>query len=852
MLFSCVVAFVGFAVGQEARLEADANELTLKRVLAIERVGRYGRSAVHTDAIAGQLVRGDWTPPTAGQEIERPGGGTCTWQVVEAEDDGWLRHNALVGGYAYAAIHTDEPRTMLLEASGHSEVFVNGVPRPGDPYRTGYVHLPVALNAGTNHLLFRCGRGELRVSFKSPASPVAIATDDCTLPDLVVAEPVDAWAGVIIINASEEPLTDAVIVAGLGERQTVTAVPPIAGQTLRKIPVHLLCPPPAETGDREVSLTLYRNGERSAENVLNRATVTISCVAPDEARRITFISDIDGSVQYYGLQPMRRADNAATEPPALFLTLHGAGVEGIGQARAYKPKDWGHVVAATNRRPFGFDWEDWGRRDAIEVLELASARLGTDPRRTYLTGHSMGGHGTWQVGVTYPCRFAAIAPSAGWISFWSYAGGRRFNTDSPIADILTRASNPSDTLALSRNYLQHGVYILHGDADDNVPVQQAREMRAHLGSYHADFTYYERPGAGHWWGNACVDWPPLFDFLRDHVRPATAEVRHIEFVTANPAISATCHWATIEAQQQSLALSRIDLRVDPEKRRISGTTENVDRLSLTLQPGGDGAAAEGSYVLPPGEPLTIELDGRELADVAWPAGNWLRLKRTGDAWAVVDGAAAGKDDDSWWRKSPQRAGPFKEVFANRVQLVYGTRGTPEENAWTFAKARYDAEMFWYRGNGALELIADTAFVPDPPPGRNVVLYGNADTNAAWATLAGNCPVQVSRGRVDVGDHAQMRDDLAVLAVYPRRGSDRALVGIVGGSGPVGMRLTMTLPYFVSGVAYPDWIVLDPTMLTGGLEGVRAAGFFSNDWQLDPDQSAWAQPEPETAEEGGDQ
>ena len=46
-------------------------------------------------------------------------------------------------------------------------------------------------------------------------------------------------------------------------------------------------------------------------------------------------------------------------------------------------------------------------------------------RRTYLTGHSMGGHGTWHLGVTFPDRFAAIAPGRGWISMWSYAGAKR-------------------------------------------------------------------------------------------------------------------------------------------------------------------------------------------------------------------------------------------------------------------------------------------------------------------------------------------------------------------------------------------------------------------------------------------
>ena len=90
----------------------------------------------------------------------------------------------------------------------------------------------------------------------------------------------------------------------------------------------------------------------------------------------------------------------------------------------------------------------------------------------------MGGHGTWHLGVTFPDRFAAIAPSAGWISMWSYAGatpcrGCRI----PSSSSCSGPPSPSDTLALAQNLASLGVYILHGDADDNVPVDQARRMR---------------------------------------------------------------------------------------------------------------------------------------------------------------------------------------------------------------------------------------------------------------------------------------------------------------------------------------------------------------------------------------
>ena len=129
------------------------------------------------------------------------------------------------------------------------------------------------------------------------------------------------------------------------------------------------------------------------------------------------------------------------------------------------------------------------------------------------------------------------------------------------------------------------------------------------------------------------------------------------------------------------------------------------------------------------------------------------------------------------------------------------------------------------------MVADAAFDPRREPDRNVILYGHAGMNAAWGPLLGSAPVAVGRGRLTVGDREQKADDLACLLVYPRPGSDVASVGVVAGTGPHGLRLADRLPYFSSGAAYPDWVVLDSA-------GVRGAGFFGNDWQVTSGESAW--------------
>ena len=136
-----------------------------------------------------------------------------------------------------------------------------------------------------------------------------------------------------------------------------------------------------------------------------------------------------------------------------------------------------------------------------------------------------------------------------------------------------------------------------------------------------------------------------------------------------------------------------------------------------------------------------------------------------------------------------------------------------------------------------------AFRPEAEVDRNVILYGNADTNAAWATLLSEGPVRVGRGSISIGERTIEGDDLACLFIRPRPGSDVACVGAVTGSGPAGMRLTDRLPYFVSGVAYPDCIVLGPEILARGPLGVRAAGFFGLDWSVERGEFVWGEAHP---------
>ncbi len=809
-------------------------EIVLKEALVIGPVGSSARSPIHTDAVEAMIVAGTWKTPTGGDTVALPDGKTQSWKPAAAGNDGWLAIPA--GGYAAWTVLSPDQRVMILEASGHGMVYVGGVPRVGDPYEYGYVKLPIELNAGANDLLFRSGRRRLRARLVASPAEIFLNNGDLTVGDVLIGDKLESGGAAVVINATTRTLRGYALECEWGGAHTVTPVPDLLPLSIRKAAFDLNSTILTEPQDVDASLRLVPptdsapDGTRIGEPLKLRVGIRRET---DKHKR-TFLSKIDGSIQYYSVVPAHPKPGDAAQP-GLVLSLHGASVEATSQANAYEHKDWCHIVCPTNRRPFGFDWEDWGRLDALEVLYDAENRLNTDPQRAYLTGHSMGGHGTWNVGVQFPDRFAAIAPSAGWISFWSYSGAARLDTSDPVLALLQRAASPSDTLSLSRNLLHNGVYILHGDADDNVPVEQARTMRQHLATFHPDFAYHEQPDAGHWWGDACVDWPPIFEFFARRSIPKDEDVRHVEFITSSPGVSSDCHWAMILSQNKCLAPSSIDITFDPATHRFTGKTDNVALLSFAHP-----SAVES------GSPVAIELDGQTLESIPWPGprpylATRLYLSHESGSWTVFN-------DRPDLRKYPRRCGPFKEAFRRKVVFAYATRGTPEENAWSLAKARYDAETFWYRGNGSIDVVPDVALVEAASPfclgnaaamqDRNVILYGNADTSAAWDTLLKDSPIQVHRDAITVGDKRAEADDLACIFVRPRLDTHDASVGVVSGTGPAGLRLTDRLPYFVSGVAYPDWTIFAPSILQSGAPGIAACGFFGNDWSLQHGESAW--------------
>jgi pimeloyl-ACP methyl ester carboxylesterase len=760
-------------------------------------------------------------------------GGYVGWRRAEVDSSGYVHiefedvrwdtlmdiygYPALLNGcYAYGEVTCPERGRTLIITERVGSFLLNGRLQLGEPYGHGYTRVPVILQQGINRLVLSLtGYAGHRFRFEilPPPTPV-ITVNDFTVPDIIEGETGSFWIGVPLLNTTPDWIHDLrlEIVGGLYTRPAEKAVSGLAPLAIKKVPIRIeLIHPSRDTDEIEVPLALRAGGHTFSD------TITLRVRSAEASFRRTFISSIDSSCQYYAVLPPSEFDSE--KEYGLILSLHGANVQAHGQADAYKAKPWAFVAAPTNRRRYGFDWQDWGRLDALEVLEHVKASYPIDPDRVYLTGHSMGGHGAWHVGLTHPDHFAALAPAAGWTSFELYIPWflqRAYVHGEPraiaIRDMALRQDWP---VRFVENALNLPAFILQGGADDNVPPVHARMFVKRFEELGYPYTYKEDPGKGHWYnidslGVACVDDPDLISFLQDKVRDPLPH--HVAFRTTNIGHAGSSYWLDIAQQERLYHESAIDAHIGGSEVHV--TTSNVRAFRLRLA--GD---------LVPEGPISIVVDGDLIRLDHTEVGLITFSKRAGE---FRLGAAHGQRTF----KTAERHGPIKQAYFSPFVLVYGTRGDIGTTDLLLHQARLEAFQWWRRANGLVEILPDTAVTRRTIETRNLILFGGPDVNLITSRVDRFLPIRLIDGGLYLDDKLIMGDDLAAKFVYPNPLNPEKLVVVHEGTGTEGQALSTWFRTLYAGAGLPDFVVFDGRVKGVGWGGMVAAGFFDSEWQVD--------------------
>lgn len=160
---------------------------------------------------------------------------------------------------------------------------------------------------------------------------------------------------------------------------------------------------------------------------------------------------------------------AAKKTGALMITMHGGG-EGQGDAGQGMGVFGGAVsqgftvIAPEVMTKLSSAWnEEPEEKMVLELIEAAKRTWEIDTNRIYLTGHSMGGDGSWMIGGRNADLFAGCAPLAGSVMPYMKQGTKNKRA-TPISayEGLMEGVLP--------NLMHVPYYICHSDDDENEAV----------------------------------------------------------------------------------------------------------------------------------------------------------------------------------------------------------------------------------------------------------------------------------------------------------------------------------------------------------------------------------------------
>ena len=144
----------------------------------------------------------------------------------------------------------------------------------------------------------------------------------------------------------------------------------------------------------------------------------------------------------------------------LMLFLHGSGERGTNVQRVAIHGPLSLVRQGTNFpfiivAPLCPGGEKWENKPLLQLLDHVEKKYAVDTNRVYLTGLSMGGFGTWTLGLAAPERFAALAPVCGGISY---------------IDLLSASRERTNAL---KNL---PIWTFHGGQDNEIPLDESKRI----------------------------------------------------------------------------------------------------------------------------------------------------------------------------------------------------------------------------------------------------------------------------------------------------------------------------------------------------------------------------------------
>ncbi|AMV24892.1 hypothetical protein VT84_10875 [Gemmata sp. SH-PL17] len=509
----------------------------------------------------------------------------------------------------------------------------------------------------------------------------------------------------------------------------------------------------------------------------------------------------------YGKDPQKKwrvdivlhgRDASLTE--AKFIATHGGAA----------PKDLDRVVVEVyGRGNNAYRWA--GESDVMDVVraffrfeeKLGSSPL--DPSRVILRGFSMGGAGTWHIGLHHPFMFAAIGPGAGFTTTRGYVA----SLPKQLPDYQEKCLHIYDAVDYAENAFNVPVVAYSGEKDPQKKAADNIENALKAFKEPLKFTHLVAPGLEH---QMPKEWQDKAEAeFKKHLATDRKSPERVRFVTYTTRYYDFGH-GDIEALDRHYERAVVDSRWTKDGLQIE--TKNVAAIRLLR--------AEHTF------PAEIVIDGQKVPTKGTqPTAVALFLTKAGGQWSIAD-------LDKWQgdlRKRKELQGPIDDAFLSRFVVVKpGTTGfAPGTDKHATASVNQFASMWDRYFRGALP-VCDAEVVGGRAP-ENLVLFGDPQSNPLIAKVLPKLPVTWTKEKLVVnGVEYDPKTHVPVL-IYPNPLKPTRYVVINSGHTFKEADLKGT-----NALLYPrlgDWAVIKPapTEKDPAAYEVVAAGLFDENWQF---------------------
>lgn len=525
-------------------------------------------------------------------------------------------------------------------------------------------------------------------------------------------------------------------------------------------------------------------------------------------------SNVDGSIQPYAVLLPHDYGADPKKKWRLDVVLHGRDgalteAKFIAGHQGAAPKDLGYVqLEVYGRGNNAYRWA--GETDVFEAMRaFAPSRnpwdkdqvpATVDPYRVVLRGFSMGGAGTWHIGLHHPGRFAAIGPGAGFTTTHGYIPG----LPKELPDYQEKCLRIYDAVGYAENAFNVPVVAYSGEKDSQKKAADNIENALKGFKEPLKFTHLVAPGLEHqmpkeWQDKAEAEYRKYATPGRPH------DAERVRFVTYTPQYW-QCEWVGVRALERMY-----------EKAVVEGTrkgttfdlrTDNVRRLFLV----GDTE----TKVAP-----TVTVDGQkvEVGDES-PV---LVLDKVGGKWRSI-GILSKEAREFPGIKETGKQGPIDAAFMEPFVVVAPTAGE-----WPEAARKRFAGLWDRYFRGRLPMISAADY--NPRQSGNLVLFGDPESNPLIAKVLPKLPITWTKEKLVVnGVEYDPKTHLPVL-IYPNplAASDYVVINSGHTFGEADLKGTNALLYPRLG----DWAVIKPTPTEKDptAHEVVAAGLFDENWQF---------------------